>query len=431
MQVLKKITSCVFLIFWGMVCFSFPVKAAKTSANPSLVIALDPGHGGEEEGAMYYGLMEKDINYKMAELVKRELERYPNVTVFLTRNGDEQVSLLERADRAKEADADILLSLHFNASAFHHSQGASVYISTGEMYRNDLRQFADYLLGEFEAMGLNNAGTFARVTQMGGRRADGTFDDYYGILRHSYNNGMPSMIIEHCYMDAEADKAYFYEQEGLEKLAKADVNAIAAYYKLTDADGEGVTPKHAKKFGATTKALEKNYYEAPNITGIRLIDYDGKTPGMAEFEVEVEDGAGITSVYLVYKNTDTEETVTVSLACLDSLTTGTHRLGAYIPAKLELGNYTLSYIGAYNEAGYDAGYNISGAAMLGFGKCDWLNRFRYSGEADFTVKEKTVVSDAYARKLIHQVKDRLQRERSISLFPMPSGIQVFIPASNE
>ncbi len=426
MQTLRKITSCIFFIIWGMVCFSFPVQAAKASANPSLVIALDPGHGGEEEGAMYYGLMEKDINYKMAELVKSELEQYPNVTVFLTRDGDEQVSLWERADRAKEAGADILLSLHFNASAAHHSQGASVYITTGEAYRDDLRQFADYLLGEFEAIGLNNAGTFARVTQMGGRRADGTFDDYYGILRHSYNNGMPSMIIEHCYMDAEADKPYFYEEEGLEKLAKADVNAIAAYYGLTGADGEEVMPKHAEKFGATTKALEKNYYEAPNITGIRLVNYDGKTPGMAEFEVEAEDGAGITSIYLVYKNADTGETVTVSLACLDSLTTGTHRLGAYIPAKLELGNYTLSYIGAYNEAGYDAGYNLSDSSMVGFGKCDWLNRFGYSGEADFTVKEETVISDVYARKLIQEVEARLQRERSISLFPMPSGIQVFI-----
>lgn len=422
MQVFRKIISGIFFIIWGMTCFSFPVQAA----NPSLVIALDPGHGGEEEGAMYYGLMEKDINYKMAELVKSELEQYPNVTVFLTRDGDEQVSLWERADRAKAAGADILLSLHFNASAAHHSQGASVYITTGEAYREDLRQFADYLLGEFEAIGLDNAGTFARVTQMGGRRADGTFDDYYGILRHSYNNGMPSMIIEHCYMDAEADKPYFYEKEGLEKLAKADVNAIAAYYKLTGADGEEVTPKHAEKFGATTKALEKNYYEAPNITGIRLADYDGKTPGMAEFEVETEDGAGITSIYLVYKNADTGETVTVSLACLDSLTTGTHRLGAYIPAKLEQGNYTLSYIGAYNEAGYDAGYNISGSSMVGFGKCDWLNRFDYSGEADFTVKEETVISDAYARKLISEVETRLQRERSISLFPMPSGIEVFI-----
>lgn len=234
------------------------------------------------------------------------------------------------------------------------------------------------------------------------------------------------MIIEHCYMDAEADKPYFYEEEGLEKLAKADVNAIAAYYGLTGADGEEVMPKHAEKFGATTKALKKNYYEAPNITGIRLVNYDGKTPGMAEFEVGAEDGAGITSIYLVYKNADTGETVTVSLACLDSLTTGTHRLGAYIPAKLELGNYTLSYIGAYNEAGYDAGYNLSDSSMVGFGKCDWLNRFGYSGEADFTVKEETVISDAYARKLIQEVEARLQRERSISLFPMPSGIQVFI-----
>lgn len=426
MQRCNKIICCVFFVFWEIFCLPFSVYAAKTSANPSLTIALDPGHGGEEEGAMYYGLMEKDINYKMAELVKKELEQYPNVTVFLTRDGDEQVSLSERAKRAKEAEADILLSLHFNASASHQSNGASVYISTAEKYRNDLRQFADYLLGEFEAIGLDNAGTFARVTQMGGRREDGTFDDYYGILRHSYNNGMPSMIIEHCYMDAKKDKPYFYEEEGLEKLAKADVNGIAAYYDLANANGKKITPKHTKKFGATTKALEKDYYEAPNITGIRLVNYDGMTPGIADFEIEVEDGAGITSVYLIYKNADTGETVTVFAACLDSLTTGTHKLSAYIPAKLELGAYTLSYIGACNEAGYDAGYNVSEGAMIGFGKCDWLNRFHYGGEADFIVNGNTVISDAYARKLIQEVETKLQKERNIGLFPLPPGIKVFI-----
>lgn len=48
MQALRKIISGIFFIIWGMTCFSFPVQAAKTSANPSLVIALDPGHGGSQ-----------------------------------------------------------------------------------------------------------------------------------------------------------------------------------------------------------------------------------------------------------------------------------------------------------------------------------------------------------------------------------------------
>ncbi|MDE5864914.1 MAG: N-acetylmuramoyl-L-alanine amidase, partial [Lachnospiraceae bacterium] len=284
---MKCFKRCVAVIIFCIILADksgIAVKAVEAGNNPSLVIALDPGHGGEEEGAMYYGMMEKDINYRMAQLVKQQLEKYPGVTVILTREEEETLPLYERANRALTADADILLSLHFNASASHLSKGASVYVTTAEAYREKLRQFADYLLGEFEALGLENAGTFARVTQMGGRRADGTFDDYYGILRHSYNNGIPAMIIEHCYMDAEEDKPFFYTEEGLKKLAEADVNAIASYYDLADLEGKKVTPKHAKRFGATTKALEKNYDESPNVTAIKLIDYDGMVPGIATFE---------------------------------------------------------------------------------------------------------------------------------------------------
>lgn len=398
------------------------VQATGNFPDSSLVIALDPGHGGEETGAMYYGILEKNINYKMAELVKKELEQYPGVTVVLTREEDETVSLYERANRAKEADADILLSLHFNASVSHLSKGASVYITTGEAYRENLQQFADNLLGEFEALGLDNAGTFARVTQMGGRRADGTFDDYYGILRHSYNNGMPSMIVEHCYMDAEDDKPYFYAEEGLQKLAKADANGIAAYYGLTDINGKTVTPKHAKKFGATTKALEKNYYEAPNITGIKLVEYAGMTPGLATFEIGVEDMAGMTSIYLVYQNTDTEDTVTISLIYPEGLVTGTHQVKALVPLNLAEGSYTLIYIGAYNAAGYDAGYNVSGGAMVGFGKCDWLNSFDYKKEADLTVKEKGKILDAFTEKLNYEIKIGRKEKRTFCPVPLHAGV---------
>ncbi|MBR1598708.1 MAG: N-acetylmuramoyl-L-alanine amidase [Lachnospiraceae bacterium] len=359
--------------------------------NPELTIALDPGHGGEEKGADYYGEREKDINWRIAKLVEEGLSRYDNVNVVLTRDGDEEVGLKERADRAARAGADIFISLHCNASVSHTSHGASVYISTGEAKRRELRDFADYFLGEFEAIGLDNAGTFARVTQMGGRRADGSFDDYYGVLRHSYNNGIPALLIEHCYMDNELDWNYIRNDSGIKRLAEADVNAIAAYYGLVAADGTIYDGKHAKQYGATTKAIQYNYYAPPKLTGIELIEYSGTTPGMASFKVDVEDGIGINSIYLVYKN-GAGNSVTVSLILGDVLKTGSHELSAYIPEKLDISRYTLSYVGVYDRAGFDAGYNVSGGQLVGFGKCDWLNTFPYSGEADFSVRDYGVLS---------------------------------------
>lgn len=410
----------IYLFFFIAVFFTqslvcVPVYAKKDT----LTIALDPGHGGNEDGAYYYGLKEKDVNLKLAKLVKQELEQYSNVSVVLTRDGDEELGLSGRALRASEAGADVLLSIHCNASASHKASGASVYISTGEGNRQQLQEFADLLLGEFEAIGLQNAGTFARVTQMGGRRADGSFDDYYGILRHSYNNGMPAMIIEHCYMDSETDRKYLQTEEGMQLLAWADVKGIAAYYGLERSGQTKETPKHAKIFGGTTKAIKKNYYEAPNITGIRLTEFGGTTPGIASYEVSVEDGIGIHSIYLVYKN-ENGNTATVSLKQGESLTTGTYQLKGYIPEYLQMGTYRLCYIGAYNESGYDAGYNYAEGSMIGFGKCEWLNRFIYAGEADMQIEQQGSISTAHQKLMDYEIQIGLRKRGNlypVSFYP--------------
>lgn len=376
------------------------------------VIALDPGHGGEEDGAYYYGKKEKDINYAIAVKVKQQLEAYEGVTVVLTREQDEEVNLANRVVRAKEADVDVFISLHCNASVSHKSQGASVYISTGAKWRKTLQDFADCFLGEFEAIGLDNAGTFARVTQMGGRREDGTFDDYYGVLRHSYNNGIPALLVEHCYMDSETDRIYVKNETGITQLAQADANAIAAFCGLERADGTKVKAKHAKKYGATTKARAFDYYDAPQVLGVQLESYDGKTPGMASYSVEVQDEAGITSMYLVYRN-NSGNSVTVSLEYGKALTTGKWQAKAYIPENMNLETYSLCYVGAYNAAGYDAGYNLAGKEMIGFGKCDWLNTFAYNGEADITVTTKGSLSTAHAKKIQNEIEMGLRNRKNI------------------
>lgn len=377
-----------------------------------LVIALDPGHGGEEDGANYYGIEEKDINLKLAKLVRQELQEYQGAHIMLTREDDEEVTLWERANRASAAEADILLSMHFNASVSHKSNGASIYLSTGEQHKKELMQLGDHLLGEFESIGLNNAGMFARVTQMNGRRADGSFDDYYGVLRHAYNMGMPAMIIEHCYMDSEIDKDYFYTKEGLMKLAQADARAIAAYYGLCKPGEDVPEAKHAKVFGATTKAVERDYYDAPQLKGITLKEYDGKTPGIATYEVDVTDGVGISTMYLVYKNVADGSSFTIYLNLEESLDTGVHEVTAYFPSKLALGECDLSYVGLYNEVGFDAGYNRYYGTLVGYGKCDWLNTFTYSGEADLNIMEQTTISPIKTDYIIEGIRKKMQIKRT-------------------
>ena len=402
-QIIKILAiMCAVMIFsiLPVMSLSLGTYAMESSAGKGsiLTIALDPGHGGSENGADYYGEKEKEINLKLAEMVKTGLEKYDNVKVVLTRDGDYDVGLKERADIAAAEGSDIFISLHCNASVSHMSHGASVYISTGESRRKELRDFADLFLGEFEELGLDNAGTFARVTQMGRRRLDGSFDDYYGVLRHSYNNGIPALLVEHCYMDSAEDWNFIRSETGIEKLAQADVNAISAYYGLSAGDGTVYEGRHAKKYGATTKSIEYDYYESPQLTEIELTEYAGITPGMASYRVSVEDGVGINSIYLVYKNSS-GSSVTIPLMFGEELRTGSYELKAYIPENLGLEKYYLSYVGLYNKAGFDGGYNVSEGRLVGFGQCDWLNSFVYNGKADIMINDRGVVSVERRKRL--------------------------------
>ena len=75
------------------------------------VIVIDPGHGGENLGAQVDGYTEKEMTMIVAKAMKKELENYDNVVVYLTRESDQELSLEERAQFAKDRNADFLFCL--------------------------------------------------------------------------------------------------------------------------------------------------------------------------------------------------------------------------------------------------------------------------------------------------------------------------------
>jgi N-acetylmuramoyl-L-alanine amidase len=92
------------------------------------VIAIDPGHGGRDPGAIgKRGTREKDIALAVGKKMKDLVNRTPGYKAILTRDADRFVPLRNRVKKAREAEADIFVSLH--ADAFHKSyvKGASVY----------------------------------------------------------------------------------------------------------------------------------------------------------------------------------------------------------------------------------------------------------------------------------------------------------------
>ena len=96
------------------------------------VVLIDPGHGGEESGAVGHldsrrtrRVFEKDLSLRLSKKIKEELSK--STTAYLTRSVDRAVSLQERADLADIVKADLFLSIHFNSSTNAKSHGFELY----------------------------------------------------------------------------------------------------------------------------------------------------------------------------------------------------------------------------------------------------------------------------------------------------------------
>jgi N-acetylmuramoyl-L-alanine amidase len=103
-----------------------PAEAAQPRRD--LVIAIDPGHGGRDPGALgRNGTLEKDIVLAVARRLQRVLNDTPGFRAVLTREGDIYLDLRQRMERARKAEADLFISLHADAFRDARARGSSVY----------------------------------------------------------------------------------------------------------------------------------------------------------------------------------------------------------------------------------------------------------------------------------------------------------------
>ena len=129
-----------------------------------IVIAIDPGHGGEDPGASGPGgLREKTVVLQIARRLESQLAKVPGFQPVLVRTGDYYVSLKNRRDKARALEADLFVSIHADAFKEKSAHGASVYIlskrgatSTTAQYLADTENAADLVggveLGDMDPM---------------------------------------------------------------------------------------------------------------------------------------------------------------------------------------------------------------------------------------------------------------------------------------
>ena len=210
-----------------------------TKGGAEFIVVLDPGHGAGDTGATrtHNGVtyIERDLNLKIALACKEELERL-GLTVYMTRyDNNTKPGLSERAQIAKDYNADILVSIHNNSQTADTARGSEVWVPNSSPYNyyayETGQDLGSRILNNLGALGLNKRGVFTRYATDGDTYPTGDTSDYYTVINESRRRGIPAMIIEHAYVSNAADAAQFLGSDAsLKNLGIADATAIYNYY---------------------------------------------------------------------------------------------------------------------------------------------------------------------------------------------------------
>ena len=130
-------TKILFFLFFST--FSFSLLAAP------ITIAIDPGHGGKDPGAISrnLGIYEKNVTLSIAKELKALLDKDPNFRGVLTRSGDYYISVPERSEIARKFKANYLISIHADSSESPERRGASVWVLSNRRANDEMGQWLE------------------------------------------------------------------------------------------------------------------------------------------------------------------------------------------------------------------------------------------------------------------------------------------------
>jgi N-acetylmuramoyl-L-alanine amidase len=221
-----------------------------------ITIALDPGHGGEDPGAIGRGgSREKDVVLAIAHRLKTQLETQPNMRVMLTRDADFFVPLHIRVKKARAVQADLFVSIHADAFVEPTARGSSVFalsekgasstaarwlankensadlIGGVNIKQHDV-QLASVLLDLSTTAQINDSLKLAKavLSEIGGinRLHKGSVEQAgFAVLKAP---DVPSILIETAFISNPEEEAKLTDERYQQQLAEAILKGIKRYF---------------------------------------------------------------------------------------------------------------------------------------------------------------------------------------------------------
>lgn len=223
---------------------SAPVASALD--RPLTPVIIDPGHGGEDLGAVVGGLREKDMALEFGRKLQARLSRGGDLPAVLTRHDDRYVTLDGRVVGSVDWSGSIFVSLHINKIKGRKAAGAIVY-SYGPEKRRSWRKRRHPTVPPMPAPPRAQAAdserlarAFARTLRADGFRAEPAKADYY-VLK---NPAAPSVLIELGYLNNPEEAARLVDPSYQDRMVESLARAIEDYAagRSVRADVAAVSP---------------------------------------------------------------------------------------------------------------------------------------------------------------------------------------------
>lgn len=238
---------------------SAPAIMAQKNRKKQFTVVIDPGHGGIDPGALGKRAKEKDVNMSVSKLLADMIKKkYPGIKVLFTRTTDVKIPLAKRADIANNANADLFISIHSNASknrkangceTFTLGAGSSAEAKAAAMYENEviLQEENHEELYNFDPRSTESYIMFELIRGHDMELSVGLAEMVQkGMVKHSKlkNRGvssagflvlhrtvMPSILVELGFITNGSDENVIASKEGQKKLAKGIFEGFCNYYE--------------------------------------------------------------------------------------------------------------------------------------------------------------------------------------------------------
>ena len=204
-----------------------------TSGSANVVVMLTAGHCARHTGGAANGFIEHELNFRVREYARQELQRYAGVTVLVDRPTVQcrwphfttwQQCVSERVRYAHSRGADLFVDLHFNIGGGAH-RGSEIFVQnpSNPQIHQQSRQAANAVLTQL-----------ARISGLQTTRGVRWHNDLQFITnRLSTELGMNSMLIEYAFMDNAQDAVLIRNPGFLRQLGVATATGIANHYGLS------------------------------------------------------------------------------------------------------------------------------------------------------------------------------------------------------